>query len=421
MLEAMVKGLEADDLSALSNEKAGAIFEGVGDSVILTLPDDSKDAALDALDANFFDRGTRFNIDLPKDTLIEQLELETPAALQDLLSNITFIRSFNSIDCAVPGGCLGVVDTIRPVVVNFTLTTAAGLGGSVSPAGPNIYPTGSQVTITATPDAGFRFSGWSGNCIGSSDCLLTMDEDKSVTASFNAVDDHGDTIETATPVELDSVTDGFLAPQDLDYFTFQAVSGRTYNIVITVETLPDTHLSLFNSSERLADNDDPAPGALINYTAIETGPLFVLVLGLERISQGTYSLVVSSPPPAAADSNFAGEWTGSYTGTFINGACFTNVDGEVALSISQSGDQVFVSFDILQSRITYGPSCSVEGRENEGVFVVATVDGTSATSNEGFNKVNFNNAESPTLMAGEFDFRTGDFGSMGNFTATHQN
>ena len=44
-----------------------------------------------------------------------------------------------------------------------------------------------MVTLTATPDTSSSFAGWSGACSGSGSCTVTMDGDKSVTASFNFV------------------------------------------------------------------------------------------------------------------------------------------------------------------------------------------------------------------------------------------
>ena len=45
--------------------------------------------------------------------------------------------------------------------------------------------TGTAVTLTATPDSGSSFSGWSGACSGNGTCQLTMDTAKSVTATFS--------------------------------------------------------------------------------------------------------------------------------------------------------------------------------------------------------------------------------------------
>jgi hypothetical protein len=46
------------------------------------------------------------------------------------------------------------------------------------------YDVGTNVTLTATPLSGFAFSGWSGDCSGTSPCIVTMNGDKTVTANF---------------------------------------------------------------------------------------------------------------------------------------------------------------------------------------------------------------------------------------------
>jgi uncharacterized protein (TIGR03437 family) len=70
----------------------------------------------------------------------------------------------------------------------FTLTTTtAGSGvGSISanPPGPS-YPAGTVVTLTATPNSGSTFAGWSGACSGTGNCTVTMNSNQSVTATFN--------------------------------------------------------------------------------------------------------------------------------------------------------------------------------------------------------------------------------------------
>jgi YVTN family beta-propeller protein len=49
------------------------------------------------------------------------------------------------------------------------------------------YNAGTVVTLTPTPAAGFRLSGWSGACTGTSGCSVTMNAAKSVTATFVAL------------------------------------------------------------------------------------------------------------------------------------------------------------------------------------------------------------------------------------------
>ncbi|MDM8522463.1 DUF1566 domain-containing protein [Desulfococcaceae bacterium HSG8] len=73
-----------------------------------------------------------------------------------------------------------------PDTYTLTKTVSPASGGSVS-ASPDksAYTSGESVTLTATPEACYDFTGWSGACSGtSSACTLTMDSDKSVTANF---------------------------------------------------------------------------------------------------------------------------------------------------------------------------------------------------------------------------------------------
>ena len=39
--------------------------------------------------------------------------------------------------------------------------------------------------LTATPDAGSVFTGWTGDCTGTGTCTLTMSADHTVTATFD--------------------------------------------------------------------------------------------------------------------------------------------------------------------------------------------------------------------------------------------
>ena len=51
-----------------------------------------------------------------------------------------------------------------PVVSLFTITITATEGGSVSTAG-GTYEEGTVIEVIATPEQGYKFSGWEGNCL----------------------------------------------------------------------------------------------------------------------------------------------------------------------------------------------------------------------------------------------------------------
>jgi gingipain R len=71
----------------------------------------------------------------------------------------------------------------------YTLTTNVVGNGSIglNPAG-GTYDAGTVVTLTATPDSGWQFDGWSGDLTGSTNpTTITMNSNKTVTATFSEV------------------------------------------------------------------------------------------------------------------------------------------------------------------------------------------------------------------------------------------
>ena len=111
-----------------------------------------------------------------------------------------------SFNCGNTGSC-GLSDfkvrtawrpePVNPIYKTLTISKAGTGFGTVtsSPAGINCgsdcaesYLLGTSVTLTASASTGSAFVGWSGDCSGAAPtCALTMDTDKSVTATFNAL------------------------------------------------------------------------------------------------------------------------------------------------------------------------------------------------------------------------------------------
>lgn len=73
---------------------------------------------------------------------------------------------------------------------SLTINKAGTGGGSVSCNGgacAGSYPEGATVTLTAAPDSGSTFAGWSGGgCSGSGSCAVTINADTTVAATFDA-------------------------------------------------------------------------------------------------------------------------------------------------------------------------------------------------------------------------------------------
>ena len=99
-------------------------------------------------------------------------------------------------DCAARGTattCTLTMSAARTASVTFeriphALTVTATGGGSVTPGTSTQYD-GDEVTLTASwDDATHTFGGWGGDCAGeTSTCVLTMDANKTVTATFTAL------------------------------------------------------------------------------------------------------------------------------------------------------------------------------------------------------------------------------------------
>jgi hypothetical protein len=82
------------------------------------------------------------------------------------------------------------MDADKAVTATFTLkhytltVTQEGEGTLTQTPSGTSFTHGTAVTLTAAPAAGWNFTGWSGACSGSDACHITMDADKTVTATF---------------------------------------------------------------------------------------------------------------------------------------------------------------------------------------------------------------------------------------------
>jgi Divergent InlB B-repeat domain len=98
-------------------------------------------------------------------------------------------ESYESVVTKAP--ILHVEYDVPPVRYDLTVTKGGGGAGTVTGGTINCgstctanYLAGTPVTLTATPESGSVFTGWSGACTGTGDCTLTVDSNKAVTATF---------------------------------------------------------------------------------------------------------------------------------------------------------------------------------------------------------------------------------------------
>ncbi len=143
--------------------------------------------------------------------------------------------------CTGTGTCNVTMTAARNVSVTFnkipvtsyvlTVTKTGPGSGAVtsSPAGVSCgsscapsFATGTVVTLTATADPGSTFAGWSGACIGTGTCTVTMTAAQNVTASFTG---GGTGTTCANPVTFAGNTGNFNTAGAACYRTSATING----------------------------------------------------------------------------------------------------------------------------------------------------------------------------------------------------
>ncbi|MGC4059331.1 MAG: InlB B-repeat-containing protein [Aquabacterium sp.] len=76
-------------------------------------------------------------------------------------------------------------------------STVSGNSTSCSATCSTAYAPSTSVTLAATPASGFRFTGWSGDCTGTSTCTVAMSRISNATATFSVIPS---TINAPTPM-----------------------------------------------------------------------------------------------------------------------------------------------------------------------------------------------------------------------------
>ena len=112
------------------------------------------------------------------------------------------------------------------------------------------------------------------------------------------LDDHGNDQSTATEIAVGELAEGVVDDLfDYDYFTFRAEEGQAYVIVVSLGTLADSVLGLYDANgEELGWNDDygDTAGSRIEWTAPASGEYFLAVEGFDVDATGTYALTVTA-------------------------------------------------------------------------------------------------------------------------------
>lgn len=120
--------------------------------------------------------------------------------------------------------------TVTGTTTQYTLTTNAGVGGTVNPSGSNNYNDGTIVQVAATPNAGYQFDGWSGSETGTTNPIdVTMNANKTLTANFSQI-----------PVGSLNAEGGSITVSTSGYTTVNLSNAYTSPVVVATPVLPTT-------------------------------------------------------------------------------------------------------------------------------------------------------------------------------------
>lgn len=215
------------------------------------------------------------------------------------------------------------VTAITTCTASFTtqylLTTAAGAGGTITPPS-GFYNAGTPVTVTAVPNSGDQFTGFSGALSGTTNPqTVTMSAPQSVTASFAGT---AAVNVVTSPAGLNIVVDNtsYTSPQS---FTWIVGSSHTLDTVATQGSGPSENV--FVSWSNIATKTQTV---VINGPATYTAYFQTQYLLTTAVSPSSAGTVVASTGYYPSGS------TVSITATAASGYQFNGFSGDLSGSTS---------------------------------------------------------------------------------------
>lgn len=198
------------------------------------------------------------------------------------------------------------------------------------------YPAGTRVTLTARPSQGATFTGWSGACSGTQPCSVTLDQNRTVTATFlgsysiSGVVRSGSTGAAAVAGAAVSLAGKSATTDATGAFTISGIAPGSHTLTISAPgfiTLTTPGYEINATRTGLSFTLTPS----ISYLRIEgsAAPYLQLQASYDAAPTGSAILargmIFTESPLCAADKVV--KVKGGYDGAFTTRSGFTTIDG----------------------------------------------------------------------------------------------
>tara|TARA_B100000282_G_scaffold123164_1_gene87826 strand:+ start:2948 stop:3778 length:831 start_codon:yes stop_codon:yes gene_type:complete len=229
------------------------------------------------------------------------------------------INSGSSYSYNPPSSDYGSTSSTTTSVTQYSLTVTAGTGGSVSTSG-GTYDDGSSVSITATPNDGYEFSGWNGSNSTNSTISVTINSNTIIEALFTEIP-ITETISTeTTSTETSSTettsTETTSTETTSTETTSTETTSSTYSITVTAQSSSNYILSGSDQNGDVSGNDPSVSakvGDTLNFNLNSPGHPFYLI----KVSNGgtdSNNLIDGVTNNGASSGTIS--WTPSEAGTY---------------------------------------------------------------------------------------------------------
>ena len=280
-----------------------------------------------------------------------------------------------------------IIPNVETISHTLEISASPSGGGSTNPTvGTHTYSAGAEVDITATSASGYEFTGWSGDCSGTSTCHVTMDADKSVTANFALITKTLTVAVSPTGSGTTSPTVGthtYTMGTGVD-ITAEAASGYTFTGWSGACTGTGSCHVTMNEDKTVTANFETINKTLTVVVVPALGGTTSPTAGTHTYAKGTGVDITATP---ASGYTFTG-WTGDCSGS---ATCHVTMDADKSVTAN------FVAIDkTLTVEVTPTGGGSTDPSIGTHVYTAGTGVDITATPASGYTFTGWSGACSGT-------------------------